>query len=80
MIKLPFLIYLTPFKLNEAKFRIPKKLVQNSFQKKISAMNIKMFAFSLVLIAKQWRLCYVMPNREIGICNEWTSDERKKNK
>ena len=40
-------------------------------------MTIKMFPFSLVLIANGG---YVMPNREIGICNEWTSDERKKNK
>ena len=58
MIKLPFLIYLTPFKLNEAKFRIPKKTGAEFIPEKIDAINIKMFPFSLVLIAKQWRLCY----------------------
>ena len=61
LIKLPLLIYLTPFKLNDAKFRIPKFKKRTGAEfipENINAMNIKMFPFSLVFIAKQWRLCY----------------------
>ena len=52
---------MTPFKLNDAKFRIPKFKKRTGAEfipEKINAVNIKMFPFSLVLIAKQWRLCY----------------------